>query len=77
MAISTAELDAMQAQYKAAVDAWVAAIRDEEALASTNHNEAQLDQWELACGKQDAAGKAAAGAKKNYESALREEFFNF
>ena len=35
MAISVAELDGMQAQYKAAVEEWVGAIREEEALAST------------------------------------------
>ena len=42
------ELDQLQAEYKAAVDDWVAAIREEEALASGNHNVAELDQWEAA-----------------------------
>ena len=31
------ELDQLQAAYRAAVDEWVAAIREEEALASGNH----------------------------------------
>jgi hypothetical protein len=43
------ELDQLQANYKAAVDDWVEAIRAEEALASGNHSVAELDQWEAAC----------------------------
>jgi hypothetical protein len=41
----TAELDALQAAHKAAVEEWIAAIRREETLASVNHTVAQLDQW--------------------------------
>ena len=40
------ELDELQAAYRAAVDKWVKAIRDEEALASGNYNVAELDAWE-------------------------------
>ena len=42
------ELDHMQAAYKAAVEAWVAAIKQEEALASVNHTVAEVDKWEEA-----------------------------
>ena len=42
------ELDELQTAYRAAVDEWVNAIRDEEALASGNHNVAELDKWEAA-----------------------------
>ena len=51
--------------------------RAEEALASGNHNEAQLDQWEAACFRQKDAQGIADAAKKSYEGALRQEFFNF
>ena len=34
MSIDIAQLDQMQSSYKAAVDQWIAAIRQEEALAS-------------------------------------------
>ena len=37
-------LDQLQADYKAAVESWVAAVREEEALASGNHNVAELDR---------------------------------
>jgi hypothetical protein len=77
MAIHLAELDARQNDYKAAVDAWVEAIRAEEALASANHNETQIDQWENAAFREEDARKKAKSAKKAYEDALREEFFNF
>jgi hypothetical protein len=40
------ELNRLQGAYKAAVDAWVAAIREEERLASGNHDVAELDAWE-------------------------------
>jgi len=77
MADNFPELDRMQQNYKAAVDAWVSAIRAEEALASVNHNVAQVDQWEKAAFAQQALAEKAKEAKKKYEDALREEFFNF
>jgi len=42
----TAELDRLQAAYKAAVEEWIVAIRKEEALASVNHTIAEVDKWE-------------------------------
>jgi hypothetical protein len=77
MAIAAAELDRMQAEYKAAVEEWVAAIRREEALASGNHSEAEIDAWEEADEYEEDAREKAKVAKKAYEGALREEFFNF
>ena len=38
----------MQAAYKAAVEEWIAAIKQEEALASVNHTIAEVDKWEAA-----------------------------
>ena len=35
----------MQASYKAAVEEWIAAIKEEEALASVNHTVTELDKW--------------------------------
>ncbi len=77
MAIDVSKLDQMQSTYKDAVDAWVTAIRQEEALASVNHTVAQVDQWENAASLEDEARDKAKAAKKEYEDALREEFFNF
>ena len=77
MTIEISELDRMQASYKAAVDAWVATIRAEEALASVNHTVAEVDAWEQAAFLEEDARSKARTAKKAYEDALREEFFHF
>ena len=72
-----AKLDGMQNAYKAAVEKWIAAIREEEALASVNHSVAEVDKWEAAHFKEDDIREEAKAAKKAYEDALREKFFGF
>ena len=71
------DLDQMQQNYKAAVDEWVAAIRQEEALASVDHTVAEVDKWENSAFLEEEARNKARAAKKRYEDALREKFFNF
>ncbi len=71
------ELDQMQSAYKAAVEEWIAAIRDEESLASVNHSVAEVDQWEAAHFKEEEIRNKVKAAKKHYEDALREKFFGF
>jgi hypothetical protein len=71
------DLDQMQAKYKAAVEEWITAIEDEEALASVNHTVAELDKWEAAHFAEDAIRNKVKAAKKQYEDALREKFFGF
>ncbi len=48
MPVEVSKLDQMQAAYKEAVDQWISAIREEEALASVDHSEAEVDAWEAA-----------------------------
>jgi hypothetical protein len=67
----------LQAAYKAAVDDWVAAIREEEELASRNHNVAELDEWEGAHFRADKKQRNVIYLKRLYEDALRREFFDF
>jgi hypothetical protein len=71
------ELDQMQAAYKAAVEEWIASIKEEEALASVNHTVADLDKWEQASMREEEVRTKVKSAKKQYEDALREEFFGF
>jgi hypothetical protein len=71
------ELDQLQAEYKAAVDDWVAAIRKEETLASGNHNVAELDQWEAAHFREHKLHREVDYRKRLYENALRREFYGF
>ncbi len=73
----TAELDRLQTAYKATVEEWVTAIREEEALASVNHSLAEVDRWELAHFREEEVRPRAKAAKKDYESALRMRFFDF
>jgi len=77
MGIELSELDWMQAEYKTAVDAWVTPIRQEEALASVNHSVAEVDHWEAAHFHEENCRSKVEAAKKRYEDALREEFFDF
>jgi dsRNA-specific ribonuclease len=71
------ELDQKQSAYKTAVEAWVAAIREEEDLASGDHSLAEVDKWEAAHFIEEEARDKAKEAKKEYENALREKFFGF
>jgi hypothetical protein len=71
------ELDELQVAYKNAVEAWIVAIRAEEALASVNHSVAEVDQWEKAHFEEDEMRDAVKAAKAKYEDALRAKFFGF
>jgi len=73
----SADLDQMQRAYKAAVEAWIAAIREEEALASVNHTLAQIDLWEKAAFHEEDLREKTKAAKAEYESAIRQKVFNF
>ena len=71
------ELDKLQAAYKDTVEAWITAIRKEEALASVNHDVAEVDQWEQAHLEEDELRNKVKAAKEEYEDALRSKFFGF
>jgi len=73
----TSELDHMQAAYNAAVEEWIVAIRQEEALASVNHSIAEVDKWEGAHFAEEKIRGEVKAAKKQYEAALRKKFCNF
>jgi hypothetical protein len=75
--IEDAQLDAMQAAYKSAVEEWVKAIREEETLASVNHSVAEIDQWENAHFREEELRNGVKAAKQQYENALRRKFFDF
>jgi hypothetical protein len=71
------DLDELQATYKAAVEAWISAIKNEEALASVNHTVAEVDKWERAHFEEDEMRSTVKEAKAKYEDALRAKFFGF
>jgi hypothetical protein len=71
------DLDQLQTAYKATVEEWVAAIKEEEALASVNHSVAEVDKWEGASFREDELRRKVKSAKKHYEDALRAKLFGF
>ena len=73
----TLDLDQLRSIYKAAVVEWIGAIKHEEALASVDHSVAEVDQWEDAHFKEEESRTKVKAAKKHYEDALREKFFDF
>jgi hypothetical protein len=73
----TLELDQMRSAYQAAVEEWISAIKQEEALASVDHSIAEVDQWEAAHFKENGIRSKVKAAKLQYEDALRKKFFNF
>ena len=77
MSVEVSDLNQMQAAYKEAVEQWIKAIREEEALASTEHSVADVDKWEDADFTEEEAREKVKEAKQEYENALREKFFNF
>ena len=70
-------LDALQAAYKQAVETWIAAIREEEALASVAHDIAEIDAWEGAGFREEERRNEVKAAKAAYEDALRRAHFDF
>jgi len=66
------ELDQLQAAYKDAVESWIAAIRKEEALASVNHDVAEVDAWEQAHFEEDDIRNTVKAAKEVRGRAARQ-----
>ena len=74
----TVELDQLQAAYKAAIEEWIASIKEEESLVSVAPGSVEeLDKWEDAHFKEDDARNKVLDLKRHYEDALREKFFKF
>jgi hypothetical protein len=69
--MDNATLDELQCAYKQAVDQWVAAIRAEEALATPDHSEVAMENWDAAGFAEQDAQKKAKDARDEYKDALR------
>lgn len=71
MPIELSELDRLQKAYKEAVELWIAAIREEEALATPDHSVAAWDKWDEAEFKAETARQEAIAAREAYQDGLR------
>ncbi len=73
-----AELDQLDAAYRAAVETWIVAIKEEETLVSAAPQSVEdLDKWEDAHFKEDDSRNKVIELKHQLEDALREKFFKF
>jgi hypothetical protein len=75
--MDNAELDKLRFKYKAAVERWIAAIREEENLAAPDHSMIKVEQWDQANFAEQDARDIAKAARQEYADALREVLYNF
>jgi len=69
--MSTANLDQLRLAYKKAVDQWVDAIREEEALATADHSMIAMEHWDAAHFKEHDAHTKVTEARDAYKDGLR------
>jgi hypothetical protein len=69
--MSKEDLDQLRLAYKKAVDEWVLAIRDEEALATPDHSMTAMEKWDDAHFKEQDAHSKASEARDAYKDGLR------
>jgi hypothetical protein len=70
--MSKQTLDQARVAYKKAVDEWVDAIRQEEALATPDHSMIAMEKWDAAHFKEHDAHEKAAEAREKYKDELRQ-----
>jgi hypothetical protein len=71
------DFDHLLARYKQAVDAWVDAIRIEEALANDDHSMIEMEKWDAAGFVLHDAEAVAKKARDQYKNALRKKNYGF
>jgi hypothetical protein len=71
------DFDGLLEKYRAAVDAWVAAIEAEEALANDDHSMVEMEKWDAATFVVQDAEAVAKKAREQYKTALRKKNYGF
>ena len=71
------DFDQLLQKYKQTVDAWVVAIKAEEALASPDHTMVEMEKWDAAGLAVHDAELAAKKARDCYKNALRKKNYGF
>ena len=69
--MSKPDLDQLRLAYKLATDAWVGAIRAEEALATPDHSMVAMEHWDAAHFQEHDAHEKATEAREAYQDGLR------
>ncbi len=75
--METIDFDKLLHEYRAAVDAWVDAIRREEALANEDHSMREMELWDDAGFKMHDAELTAKKTRDAYKNALRKKNYGF
>jgi len=75
--MENAELDKLRFNYKAAVERWIAAIREEENLCTPDHSMVAAEAWDQANFVEEKARDIAKAARQEYADALRQVLYNF
>ena len=71
------DFDKLLHEYKTAIDAWVDAIRAEEALANDDHSMVELEKWDAAGLHVHDTELTAKKARDHYKNALRKKNYGF
>ena len=71
------DFDQLLTNYRQAIDAWVDAIRAEEALANEDHSMIEMEKWDTAGLHVHDTERAAKKARDLYKSALRKKNYGF
>jgi hypothetical protein len=71
------DFDQLLHAYKSAVDAWVTAVRQEEALANEDHSMVEMEKWDAAGLEVHDSELAAKKARDRYKNALRRKNYGF
>ncbi|MFZ0760949.1 MAG: hypothetical protein WAM69_13460 [Candidatus Sulfotelmatobacter sp.] len=69
--MAPADLDQLRLAYKKAADEWVATIRAEEALATSDHSMVAMEEWDAAHFREEDAHTKATEARESYKDGLR------
>jgi len=69
--MSDTALDELRIAYKSATDAWIDAIRAEEALATPDHSMVAMEKWDDAHFREHDAHAKYTAALEAYKDALR------
>jgi hypothetical protein len=71
------DFDQLLREYRQAIDAWVDAIRAEEALANDDHSMVEMEKWDEAGFASHDAEAVAKKARDHYKNALRKKNYGF
>ncbi len=75
--MSDPNFDQLSQHYQQATEAWVAAIRAEEALVTPDHSMIAMEDWDAADFAVKDAESAAKKARDAYKDALRQKNYGF